>query len=119
MGAGQMAELMGMMRSLTSTVGELKSEVATLRREKDDALASLSSERAVQAALSKQLAEGVRRTGELQRFLSAELEQHQDVRPTLITHLNRLLRSLSTLITHRNRLFRPPLVAPLCGWMDL
>jgi hypothetical protein len=73
----QMSQMFDMMKMLTSTVGELKGEVEALKTEKNDAVAEAKF-------LSKQLSEGVRRTGELQRFLSAELEQYQDVRESLM-----------------------------------
>ena len=59
-------------------------EVEVLKSERNDAVSELKFQ-------SKQLAEGVRRTGELQRFLSAELEQYQDVRESLMEIKNTLL----------------------------
>ena len=75
--ATQMTQMFEMMKTLTSTVVELKSEVETLRKEKNDAIRDAMF-------LSKQLSDSVRRTGDLQRFLSAELEQYQDVRESLM-----------------------------------
>ena len=75
--ATQMTQMFEMMKTLTSTVVELKSEVETLRKEKSEAIDEARF-------LSKQLSDSVRRTGDLQRFLSAELEQYQDVRESLM-----------------------------------